>query len=1261
MFSAVLTRLISPLRCKTITHKTGLSIAALDISPQRTHVVLAGREILKTVRVSEYKCAEEFNLRSTIIAYGSTHTPVSGVVSAKHKDQLAASDVKWSHGRWDSSIATAAVNGRIVIYDVNRPGVELARLHEHNRQVHKVAFNPHEGALLLSGSQDASVKLWDLRALSGDRSVMTCRSIHRYTGNNNGVRDVKWSPTDGVEFATGTDDGVVQRWDLRKDNAPLLKINAHENTCHSIDWHPDGIHLASASADKNVKVWDFKSVDRRQKPHWEFRAPQAVLNVRWRPPCLITEGNSQATRQCTHLATSYDHRDPRIHLWDFRRPHIPFRELDHYNNAPTDLLWHSEDLLWTVGNDGVFTQTDIHFAPRVLERHSLQAYDWSPDGTMISFSQKRPPRRASGIEDGSTGFLGNASKSKGDSGERISGSQSVTDGSLEDGFLGSSVKKRHSKSSSTRSSKSLASTPPSGGNNGLVANLGKALEHRAVYAPSPLSIARYHVAGTFDPHVFRHLAQNYVTLPEKMYGAPIPYRLDQLLHRICGENATQARYAGQFRLAQSWRMIGLAIAEDLEARATNNRYLRIAENQATSKLHRLAFARGADQISSHAAKAGRKEEHSLKSFVEHTGNCSIAAAGVESSSNMTTPLARPVGGSSVPKDLPMDLCELNEEDLLETHSGGYWSRSGIGSSEKENSAVSTVIVHGSSPDADDTAPKGKLCPEGYEPSEWRELYNEERRAALVNYKPSPRPILTLDHPLRLGIEVPKRTLNRHDSNESFPMFSASTDSSLRGRSAVGSLRENESFGSLGPLAENWTMQHENQETIELEKISVSSGINLTSGSHVAIMSGNEGNEKIPPLIVRDDSNHYGTIASARPAQLTRGGQQTSPHPRVRQSNSDHSQKLIVNALPTHVRTIISEGVLAPDPNLVNSSFMPSDFALSSDSTPTTALLVSQLTATAFVSKLMEHYTQNLSDAQLPVYLLHLLWGDQEPAFLIPDLTNTKAEALLTSYHTQLCSLGLYEPAAKVRKFCVRISPDLAEQGMTEVHVRLWCVQCEKPLENKGRNQAGGLSQWVCERCETTQAACPVCWRRKLRPIPLDYSSSLDMTIGEDQWKNVAYAGQALWSSCLTCGHGGHDDCLKTWFMDADASEGGCPVQGCLHDCVAGVRRDQRIRSIAEEKVRQKRGLAKRDAWVVGESRAVEKVRSTLQAGNAGDHGGATAAEGDGALHSGWKKVRPVPPDKDQQDQIEERRPSEARPIPPRSSFSGIGGSRNVTE
>ena len=117
--------------------------------------------------------------------------------------------------------------------------------------------------------------------------------------------------------------------------------------------------------------------------------------------------------------------------------------------------------------------------------------------------------------------------------------------------------------------------------------------------------------------------------------------------------------------------------------------------------------------------------------------------------------------------------------------------------------------------------------------------------------------------------------------------------------------------------------------------------------------------------------------------------------------------------------------------------------------------------------------------------------------------------------------------------------------------------------------------------------------------------------------------------------------MKKWLGDLEASEGGCPTPGCVHDCGPGPRR-QEHREVVQTVAFGRRitsNTAKRDSWVTGESRAVEKVRGMLTSvaapGSSGEislgggisSGGSTAlntSSGGGTMGSS-KKVRLVTP------------------------------------
>ncbi|KAI9786003.1 MAG: SEA (Seh1-associated) complex subunit [Peltula sp. TS41687] len=653
-----------PVSPQTVTHKTAIPISALDISPQRTHAVLAGREILKTIRISGAACEEDFNLRAAIIAHASTHGSGPASQSLRLKDDLAANDVKWSHGSYNSTIATAATNGKIMLYDINRAGVELARLHDHTRQVHRLAFNPHQGYFLLSASQDGMVRLWDLRATAGGRGVLSFRSSRKYHAHGDGIRDVKWSPTDGTEFACATDAGSVQRWDFRQEKAPVLKVTAHGRMCQTIDWHPDGKHLVSGGADKMVLVWDFSSSDRKQNSPWSFRAPQPVTRVRWRPVEWKATSQGSGAWETTHLVTSYKDVEPRVHIWNLQRPNVPFKELDRYNSAPTDLLWHSEDLLWTVGPEGIFTQTNVHFAPRTQDRRMPTIFALSPDGEITVFAHKRVGRSAERRE----APLSRRSRSHGklNAAEKLSGSRS-TDEEGGISFLGASFGRRRGRSWSAKLSKSAGNTPPSEGSPLTARKLDEIMSKR-----TPVKTVQVGFVGKlsigFGADEFVFLATNYRVTNKPL----IPNEVVTLgkTEEDMEYNARLAERVGMYRTAQTWRMLKLALKREQRIREEWSMKKKKVDEGQQREHHVLDDAIQGNMAGKRSPQTGPRHPISPVSrpIAGLSGN--ITSIMEESASRMSTPLARPLPESREQSSSPASM-RLDEGDSLLQHSTAY--------------------------------------------------------------------------------------------------------------------------------------------------------------------------------------------------------------------------------------------------------------------------------------------------------------------------------------------------------------------------------------------------------------------------------------------------------------------------------------------------------------------------------------------------------------------------------------------------------------
>jgi hypothetical protein len=1247
------------------------------------------------------KIVEETNLRAAILNYAEHSTTVAA--SARQRDGLGIHDVKWSHGNFSTHIATAQANGKIILYDLNRAGIELARLHEHNRQVHKLAFNPHQGHLLLSASHDTTVRLWDLRDMR--RDIMTCRSRDRYKGISGGIRDVQWSPTDAVEFAFGTDDGIIQRWDFLHNKGPKQKITAHDQRiCTSIDWHPDGKHLLSAGVDQTVKIWDFSVDGRRQKPVSVLATPYPVYQARWRPPYWSDEYYEKGVYQCTQFATSYDRDHPVIHVWDTRRPHLPFREINKFATAPTDMLWHSRDTLWTVGREGVFQQNDVHFASKVVDRRNLQAVALSPTGEMAAFAQKRPRRRRSGLDYSSDDtYLGKKRSSP----EKNSLRNSADD-SLDDSFLSSSLKKHHGRTASNRSAKSFGSTPPSeAAPKVMFLTDSMAMKNDS---PQPHQLAfRATLPGAFNAQVFAYLAQKYKTI-----ALPDPPTLESFLRleHVFEQNAGYAQRAAFYRLAESWKIVGRSIAVAARRRAKLHREHRRMHHGSPACVSPSSLGQQGQQIVSSPLAARDSQLTVPQHPAVHTGSENLrqpprhgpqhpSSTGA-SSSNLPTPLARPLTiFSSSPKGSQHLPDPDHDEDIqlppavAGPHSSGNGGTSPIPRPYYRSQASAHPKF---------TAPQWCHSPNDL----------DERKAMIGSWRAPPRVPLSLEPTNARGISItiPPR-LDRHNSDESFAMFSASTDSP-RGTSMPSSYASGRSeTQGMQSIPEQWKhgpidtgpgnpRPPESGNTLDQHPLERKNpDVSLQTSSTDTSIGEQGSRASLPSVGVQQGSAREGTALSARNGSREQAFLDIMNLRRNNQllrHDSSESEAFLSSKGETYASSIDynnpdmeASGTIVPDlheelasprgqkappalqrspegtPPVLESaaeeSLLLSDFlAMQVDAEQGSAFAVIGL-----LKSLLAFHTNTLSDAQTSSFLLLLLTPllpqtqslTESPDFdaaevlahysetmaalgLTPTQVQTilstqltqvlsaginpfQAEAILQTYHDQLHSLSLFNSAVSLRRLAYPTYPAVYEQALKETQLGLLCLSCKSPINHP-------KDKMRCETCKRAQAPCPICWGRypAFEPIATKKKAKAKLRFsqngGEHRRKRTSLISTSslpatdieeeepspsrpetpsppkpcLWTWCPLCGHGGHTNCLSTWFSTSALSDGACATEGCLCDCVSGLRRDNKIKEMLAKKAddKSKKVVRKGDDWNVRESKAVSAVRGALPLGDA---------------------------------------------------------------
>jgi hypothetical protein len=141
---------------------------------------------------------------------------------------------------------TGGQDGSVRLWDV-RSGKETRRFEGHRGPVWCVAFAP-DGRRIVSGGFDKSIRIWDL--VSG-------REIRVLTGHDDYVRGVAFSQ-DGRRILSGGDDRLVRLWDALTGQE-IRQFKGHDHFVMGVALSRDGRLALSASLDRTVRLWEVES------------------------------------------------------------------------------------------------------------------------------------------------------------------------------------------------------------------------------------------------------------------------------------------------------------------------------------------------------------------------------------------------------------------------------------------------------------------------------------------------------------------------------------------------------------------------------------------------------------------------------------------------------------------------------------------------------------------------------------------------------------------------------------------------------------------------------------------------------------------------------------------------------------------------------------------------------------------------------------------------------------------------------------------
>ena len=1167
-----------PSKAQDAVYAAAVPISCFDVSPDRRSVALGGPHILKTVLVddpatsdSTFAPTEGVDVRATINSQAS-----AGPKANSAADQLNIRDVKWNG---NNMIFTACANGRIFGYDVARLGaggvdaVDHVHIQEDSRQVNTLDVNPFLKSWLLSGGQDGLARIFDTaNAIHTRQGFITFRQ--RFAGLRciDSIRQVKWSPTKGEEMAACTDSGVVLKWDVRQPSKPLLRINAHEKACTGIAWHPDGTHLISAGSDAKLHVWEMgSSADRRQKPKYTISTPAPVATVAWRPG--LWSATAQG-RRVAQVAVSYDDNSARrygtsaVHIWDLARPTMPYKEIERFDSSPSALSWQDQDRLWTVGQDGMFNQCDVAYAPRAVDRQPTSAMSFSSRGDVLMFLDERPqqPRPRTSVTQPSTSrspYGSNThtpmlSLSRSDSEEDVVGS-----------FLAPRRRMHHKRRLSGRTA-ALSTTPPSASelkDGKHVLGLEQAIKVTGTFKPQQ-SMAFGHVPSAKSVPVYQYLSSVYLETLKK----ELPYveggksLLDRVIH-IMEQYARASENASLFRLAQTWRILAFAMTLLLKRRAQYHLEKRV------SSFQRIKYEVGRSSLK---REYGSVDGTSRRGSTDRFGRSLMSETG--STSNVPTPRARPADHSISHANNTYRphtvLTPITEPESFTIGPSIHGSYEPSGRRQRlESLPISLTSEESEKSQASITG--------GYD------FYGMEELSRAIDVP------MTGDHP-------PRRVV-RHDSNESYGgMFSISEGSRqpARGSPSKSSPIKSSPTKSQSPRRPN--LSHQDSKVSDV------------SDYHSRIRG--EDMEQSPksrnPL---SDSPEDVFMISQTTMQSDGGYPSQQSYP----SQDSESQNNEVHFQPSEARIPETPSPTKPSPYTdpcptnIETDYLPwphdHPYPQPLISVGFKPPSVPPLDPHLLLTRALEFESRTSAlNASAMVLLL-------KP--LVPDsvISTDQAAAILRQQHSRLSSMGLVVEAALLRNLCVQgwpaglpdwgdSYPAIFAPAQRDIKVSFACSSCHKPREVDPADASASI--WVCERCRAVMAPCAVCGHREPETAshnPIDSSSD------NEQQQQSLLSG---WWYCPGCTHGGHASCLQTWHapdtyttssssstldMAIKFSGGCCPLDGCGHACLPGKYRGETTTSRADDIARA----------------AVEKAQQGFNSGVSSPRGGAGGVRSDG--------------------------------------------------
>ena len=216
-----------------------------------------------------------------------------------HKD--AVQSLAWSRdGKW---LASGGFR-RVLLWDAGQGVDSFATIDkEIEGRVTALDFSAEGRSLIVAEGRVAQSGMLRLMSVAAKPRILSSWQAHK-----DSIYDIEVSP-DGLKLATAGADRLVKVWDL-VSRAELAAYEGHADFVTAVAFRKDKPQLASGGADQEIKVWDLKTgqmlKNNRYDKEFTFTFPshgKPVTGLRWldKGEVILSVSEDGYARWCTEL------------------------------------------------------------------------------------------------------------------------------------------------------------------------------------------------------------------------------------------------------------------------------------------------------------------------------------------------------------------------------------------------------------------------------------------------------------------------------------------------------------------------------------------------------------------------------------------------------------------------------------------------------------------------------------------------------------------------------------------------------------------------------------------------------------------------------------------------------------------------------------------------------------------------------------------------------------------------------------------------